>query len=45
MEPNYEKQEIYKSIKANLKKAMTSGFYYQAIFIEYAIVEDRCSYV
>lgn len=27
----------------NLSKAMRSGFYYQAIFIEYAIIEDRCS--
>jgi len=42
METNFEKQEIYKTMKIDLKKAMNSGFYYQAIFIEYAIVEDRC---
>ena len=29
----------------NLSKAMRSGFYYQAIFIEYAIIEDRCASV
>lgn len=27
----------------NLSKAMRSGFYYEAIFIEYAIMEDRCT--
>lgn len=32
-------------MKINLKKAMNAGFYYQSIFIEYAIVEDRCSSV
>lgn len=39
------KQEIYKMMKSNLSKAMKAGFYYQAIFIEYAIIEDRCSSV
>lgn len=39
---NIEKYEIYKKMKVNLKKAMKAGFYYQAIFIEYAIIEDRC---
>lgn len=29
----------------NLSKAMRAEFYYQAIFIEYAIIEDRCSSV
>lgn len=45
MEPmiNSSKQEIYKAMKSNLSKAMKAGFYYQAIFIEYAIIEDRCS--
>lgn len=42
MNQNYEKYDIYKSMKINLKKAITSGFYYEAIFIEYAIIEDRC---
>lgn len=40
---NYEKQEIYKNMKANLSKARKAGFDYEAIFIEYAIIEDRCS--
>ena len=26
----------------DLKKAIRAGFYYQTIFIEYAIAEDRC---
>ena len=38
-----EKYEVYKSMNENLTKAMRSGFYYQAIFIEYAIIEDRCT--
>ena len=43
MEPkNTEKYEAYKAMKMNLSKALKAGFYYQAIFIEYAIIEDRC---
>lgn len=42
MESNTEKFDAYRRMKADLKKAMAAGFYYQAIFIEYAIVEDRC---
>ena len=42
-EKNYVKQEIYANMKENLKKAMKAGFYYEAIFIEYAIIEDRCA--
>ena len=38
---NLEKYEAYKAMKTNLTKAMKAGFYYQAIFIEYAIIEDR----
>ena len=38
---NNDKYEAYKAMKVNLSKAMRSGFYYQAIFIEYAIIEDR----
>ena len=41
-EKNMEKYEIYKSMRENLSKAMRAEFYYQAIFIEYAIIEDRC---
>ena len=40
---NIEKYEAYKAMKANLSKAIKAGFYYQAIFIEYAIIEDRTS--
>ena len=36
-----EKYEAYQAMKSSLKKAMTAEFYYQAIFIEYAIIEDR----
>ena len=39
--PNYEKQEIYARNKKRLKRAMASKFYYEAVFIEYAILEDR----
>lgn len=42
-EKNMEKYHAYKSMNENLAKAMRSGFYYQAIFIEYAIMEDRCT--
>ena len=44
-EKNMEKYQAYKSMNENLAKAMRSGFYYQAIFIEYAIIEDRCTSV
>ena len=39
---NIEKYETYKKMKADLSKSMKAGFYYEAIFIEYAIMEDRC---
>ena len=41
MEPNKIKQEEYRERKGQLKKAMRFGFYFEAIFIEYAIIEDR----
>lgn len=44
-EKNMEKYQVYKTMNENLAKAMRSEFYYQAIFIEYAIIEDRCSSV
>lgn len=37
-----EKNEIYAKLKIDLKKAMNYGFYFQAVFIESAILEDRC---
>lgn len=41
-EKNLEKQSIYADLKTKLSRAMRAKFYYEAIFIEYAIVEDRC---
>ncbi|MBR2742311.1 MAG: hypothetical protein IKD89_01840 [Clostridia bacterium] len=38
---NMEKYENYKSKMERLKKAMASGFYLEAIAIEYAVIEDR----
>ncbi len=40
-EKNMEKYETYKKMNENLSRALKAGFYYQAIFIEYAILEDR----
>ena len=39
--PNYEKQLTYAERKMQLKKALKAGFYFEAIFLEYAIMEDR----
>lgn len=39
--PNYTKQSTYASIHAALTKAIRYEFYYEAIFLEYAILEDR----
>lgn len=40
-----EKQNRYAIMKVQLKKAMRSKFYFEAIFIEYAIIEDRAESV
>jgi len=40
---NMEKYQIYRAMTENLKRAMKAEFYYEAIFIEYAILEDRCA--
>lgn len=42
-EKNMVKYEIYKTMHEDLSRAMKAGFYYEAIFIEYAIFEDRLS--
>ena len=42
---NTQKYETYKSIHESLSKALKYGFYYEAIFLEYAIVEDRLASV
>ena len=44
-EKNIQKYEAYRSMHEDLKKAMSAGFYFQAIFIEYAILEDRLASV
>lgn len=36
-----EKNKVYISLMSKLKKALENEFYYEAIFIEYAILEDR----
>ena len=38
---NQQKYENYREQFKRLKRALTSGFYLEAIFIEYAILEDR----
>jgi len=38
---NYQKYENYKEQAVRLKKAINSKFYLEALFIEYAIIEDR----
>lgn len=45
MEKNLEKYETYKRLSFDLSKSMKQGFYYEAIFIEYAILEDRLASV
>lgn len=40
-EKNMVKYEIYKTMYENLNKAIKYKYYYEAIFIEYAIIEDR----
>lgn len=35
------KHDIYAAQKVKLKRAVTSGFFYEAILIEYAMLEDR----
>lgn len=38
---NKLKKEKYRDLMFKLKKAINNEFYYEAIFIEYAILEDR----
>lgn len=40
-ENNIEKHNSYKILNGRLNKAMSNGFYLEACFIEYAILEDR----
>ena len=38
---NVQKYETYKSMHGSLSKALKNEFYYEAIFIEYASLEER----
>lgn len=38
---NLIKKEKYANLMAKLKKATDNEYYYEAIFLEYAILEDR----
>lgn len=40
-EKNYAKQLTYAERMAQLKRAMKNGFYFECIFLEYAVMEDR----
>ena len=42
---NVQKYETYKSIHESLSKSLKYRFYYEAIFLEYAILEDRLASV
>ena len=42
-EVNQKKYELYKQMLCNLNVSINNGFYLQAVFIEYAMLEDRCS--
>ncbi len=39
------KYETYRSMFNDLNKSMRDGFYYQAVFLEYAVLEDRLTSV
>lgn len=38
---NYEKRDRYAELNETLRKALKQEFYYEAIFTEHAILEDR----
>ena len=38
---NQQKYENYRAQSRRLASALRSGFYLEAVFIEYAIIEDR----
>jgi hypothetical protein len=41
MDKKYDKLESYQNLHKKLNKALQNQFYLEAIFIEYAIIEDR----
>ena len=38
---NKKKNKVYISLMSKLNQSLKNEFYYEAIFIEYAILEDR----
>ena len=40
-EPNYIKHDMYTDTISKLDRAIELGFYYEAIMLEYALIEDR----
>ena len=40
---NQKKYNLYKKMLANLNASINNEFFLQAVFIEYAILEDRCN--
>ena len=38
---NMQKYENYRDMNVRLKRALKGGFYLEAVFIEYGIIEDR----
>ena len=40
---NTQKADTYRMLKVRLKKALASAFWFEALMIEYAIIEDRTS--
>ena len=42
---NQEKRQVYAELKSKLKLALNKEFYFEAVMLEYAIVEDRTASV
>jgi hypothetical protein len=42
---NEEKRQVYAELKTRLKLALSKNFYFEAIMLEYAIIEDRTASV
>lgn len=42
---NQEKRQVYAELKSKLKLALNKKFYFEAVMLEYAIIEDRTASV
>ena len=42
---NEEKRQVYAELKSRLKLALSKEFYFEAVMLEYAIIEDRTASV